>query len=423
MSNIKPAENENYAATVVTIKAINQLDNCDNVVGTPLFGFQAIVGKDTKIGDIGIVLPAECRVSEEYASANCLYRHKELNQDPTKTGYLEDNRRVKAMKFRGHRSDCLFMPLESLAWTGFNIAELSEGDTFDTLADKEICRKYTVKRNGNSRTQQPKEKKFERVDKKFFPEHISTENWWRNEYLIADDQEIIVTQKCHGTSTRASRTIVARQLNWKEKFAKRLGIQVQETEYDNVYGSRKVVKDANAKGQQHFYDSDIWSLYGHQLDGLIPEGFMVFGELIGWTPEGVPIQKNYTYRIPQGTAELYVYRVAQVNPQGRVTDLTWDQLKEFCGELGLKYVPEMWRGQKKDFNVDDFIDKRFVAEGFTQCIQLEDNPDLVDEGVCIRVDGLTPFILKAKSSIFLAAESKWLDEEVVDIEAEQTEAE
>jgi hypothetical protein len=87
------------------------LEDCDNVVGTPIFGFQAIVGKDSKPGDLGIVFPAESQLSEEYCRVNNLFRHGDLNDDESAKGYLEDNRRVKAMKFRGHRSDCLFMPL------------------------------------------------------------------------------------------------------------------------------------------------------------------------------------------------------------------------------------------------------------------------------------------------------------------------
>lgn len=37
------------------------------------------------------------------------------------------------------------------------------------------------------------------------------------------------------------------------------------------------------------------------------------------------------------------------------------------------------------------------------------------------MDGLIPTILKAKSPVFLRAESAWLDEEVVDIEAQESE--
>lgn len=47
MKLAKP-ENENYAATVVSIHAITPLEGSDNIVGTPLLGFQAIVGKNTQ---------------------------------------------------------------------------------------------------------------------------------------------------------------------------------------------------------------------------------------------------------------------------------------------------------------------------------------------------------------------------------------
>jgi uncharacterized 2Fe-2S/4Fe-4S cluster protein (DUF4445 family) len=102
--------NANYAAVVVQINVINELKadgsskkDCDNVVGTSLLGYQAIVSKDTKVGDIGIVFPPETQLSEMYVHSNNLYRKSEWNADPLQTGYLEDNCRVKALKFRGQR--------------------------------------------------------------------------------------------------------------------------------------------------------------------------------------------------------------------------------------------------------------------------------------------------------------------------------
>ena len=110
-----PPANPNYAATVIRVKNLVPLANCDNVVGLPLMGMQAIVGKDTKVDDLGILFPTEVQLSEEYLRFNNLYRHTELNADPNaKAGYFEYNGRVKSMKFRGHRSDAFFMPLESL---------------------------------------------------------------------------------------------------------------------------------------------------------------------------------------------------------------------------------------------------------------------------------------------------------------------
>lgn len=412
-------ENKNYAATVVAIKSVTELANCDNVVGTPLFGFQAIVGKDTEIGTLGIVFPAETQLSEEYAYENNLHRHGDRNKDESAKGYLEDNRRVKAMKFRGHRSDCLFMPLTSLNYVKkLDLSELKEGDTFDVLFDHKICEKYLVKRPSAMNRLEKNKLKFIRVDKMFMPEHYDSDNYFRNEHVITDKERVIITQKLHGTSIRIGHTIVKRELKAYEKFLKKLGVKIQETDFDYVFGSRKVIKDINNPNHNHFYDTDIWTEEGKKLEGLVPENFILYGELIGWTPEGGTIQKNYTYKVPEKTCDLYIYRVAFVNPRGLVTDLTWDQLREFCHDRQLKFVPELWRGRKNELKIEDFINKRFADEGYIGTVPLEDNKDLVDEGVCVRVDGLAPYILKAKSPVFLEHETKMLDEEAVDLEAE-----
>lgn len=164
---------------------------------------------------------------------------------------------------------------------------------------------------------------------------------------------------------------------------------------------------------------DLWNHYGRQLDGLIPDGFVVYGELIGWTPDRQPIQKGYTYGIPEGFANLYVYRVAQVNPQGLVTDLPWDQVKKFCRDRGLDHVPELWRGPHSEFDVDEWMDKRYDRIHI-DAVPLGDAK--VDEGVCIRVDTdeLLPFILKAKSPGFLRHESKILDQGEADLESAES---
>lgn len=420
---IDKPENENYSATVVRIEQLVELkankeqgqEKCDNVVGAPILGFQAIVSKETREGELGILFTAETQLSEDFVSNNNLYRHSEKNKDPEKKGYLEDNRRVKAMRFRGHRSDALFMPLESLEYTGVDVSELNVGDTFDTLNNKEICKKYTVKRESRSAVEKNKNKVFKRVDEKFLPEHYDTENYWRNCHNIKGTQNIIVTQKLHGTSIRIANTIARRKLKLKERLAKKAGVQVSEVEFAHVYGSRKVIKDINNPNQNHYYEVDIYSSEGIKLDAKIPENFIVYGELIGWVPEKGPIQKNYTYRIPEGTCELYVYRVAVVTHQGLLVDLSWEQVKEFCKDRDIKVVPELWKGQHRSFKVDNFMDKNYFKEGYKNAVPLDSNSPC-DEGVCIRVDGLAPYILKAKSPKFLQHETKMLDEEAPDME-------
>lgn len=412
-------KNSNYTGAIVSVKAINSLKGRDRIVGIPIYGSQAIVQNGWGIGDLGVYFPAEVQFSDEYAHVNNLYRDNTKNADTTAVGYLEDNRRLKAIKLGGHRSDAMFMPLASLEYTGINIGQLTEGDIFDTVNGHEIVRKYEVRPLAEPRgtTQQRKAtKKFKRVDAKFLPEHIDTDNYWRNQHRIQDDAEIIVTQKLHGSSVRIGNTLVRNKPTWLERVAKKFGVRIAETSYDNVYGSRKVVKDVNNPDQNHYYKSDIWTTYGKKLDGLVPQGFVVYGELIGWTPERSPIQKGYTYDAPDGDAALYVYRVAHVNPQGLITDLSWDQVKHFCTNNGLNHVPELWRGKHADFDVDAWMDENYSTLGYRNAVPLP--AKTFDEGVCIRVDGeLLPFLLKAKSPAFLRHESKILDEGQVDLES------
>jgi hypothetical protein len=415
---IDKPENENYSATVIRVKSINKLDNCDNVVGVPLLGFQAIVSKDTKVGDIGIVFTAETQLSEEFTKENNLYRHSERNKNPESSGYIEDNRRVKAMKFRGHRSDALFMPLESLEFTGINLDDLNEGDVFDKLNGHEVCKKYLVRQKSSSRVERNKDKVFKRVEEKFLPMHYDSENYFRNAHVIKGDKTVIVTQKVHGTSVRVGNTLVLRKLNAINRLAKFLGVQVAEKEFDHVYGSRKVIKDVNNPNQNHFYETDIWTEAGKKLDDSVPENFILYGELVGWTPEGAPIQKNYTYRVPAGTNDLYVYRVAIVTNQGMLVDLSWEQVKEFCRDRGLKHVPELWVGKHRYLKIEDYLDKNFFKEGFKSAVPLDDESPC-DEGVCVRVDGMAPYILKAKSPRFFEHETAMLDQDIVDLESSQ----
>ncbi|AEL21834.1 RNA ligase [Mycobacterium phage Quink] len=433
-------KNKNYAAQVVRVPATLELKGLDNLVGVPVLGCQALTQRAAKEGDLRIAFTVETQLSVDYAHYNNLFRDAERNEDPNETGYLENHRRIKAMKLRGHKSSALLMPLESVAWTGVDPSELQEGDTFDTLNGHEICRKYElpVKHTHGAKASKV-QRAFKRVDSKVFPEHLDTDNFFRSAHLLEAGREVVVTQKLHGTSIRVGNVPVLRQKKWLERFINRW-VKTPDYEFDVVYGSRKVIKDVNNPNQNHYYQSDIWTEYGKKIAALIPEGFIVYGELIGWTPDGQPIQKGYTYDVPRGEAHLYVYRVAHINSQGHLSDLSWNGVKQFCQVRGLKWTPEMDRvsfggadpeypsieeltqyiTQAMDMRYADHYDKTVagtaVAALIDRPISLSDKKS-VDEGVCLRQDGLVPTILKAKSPKFFEYETKLLDSGEVDTES------
>lgn len=421
-------QNGNYVATVVQIKNTFPLEKLDNLVGASIFGYDVLIGKDTE--KLGVFFQAETQLSDEFCYNNNLYRHGNLNKIPDAKGYFEDNRRIRAIKFLGNKSSGFFIPLASLEYTGIDISQLREGDEFDILNGKEICRKYMVA-SKTQKEQKTVDRGFIRADKRFMPEHIDTENFFKNYERVEPMTRVIVTQKIHGTSIRIGNTMVNRKPNFVERIAAFFGAKIAKTEYAYLYGSRKVIKDANNPNQNHYYDTDIWTSEGKKLDGILPENYLLYGELIGWTPDGKEIQRNYSYNVPIGECQLYVYRIAIVNERGLTTDLSWQQVKEFCSKNGLKYTPELMETTAFELWEDDFamlktlLDVRFFDgfDGMKNALWLGENKELVDEGVCIRVEGLTPMIFKAKSPKFLEHETKLLDSGEEDLESSQSQPE
>lgn len=423
--------NENYSATVVVVN--NLIDEGLNTLMVfPIFGLQALVPKNTKIGDKVLLFPSEVQLSDNYCKYNNLYRKSELNNDVEKKGYIEDNRRVKAIKLGGQYSTALVMPITSLNY--LNINDLKEGDKFNNIDGNEICRKYEIiikdkKERGNNI--RGINKKFKRVDSKFFPEHLDTENYLRNQDKIKDNEYIYVSQKLHGSSGRFGNILINKELSWFEKILKKFGVNIPVKEYGYVAGSRRTVKDVLNKNQNHYYSSDIWNNMLDRYKTQIPKNIIIYGEIVGYTPENRMIQKGYIYGQDYKTSELYVYRVVFMNEDGIGIDLSFPQMKEWCDKNGFKHVPELWRGEhilfKNSLNIFtevNFADevRKFIKKGNKGHYWI-DNPldngnKYPEEGVCIRVDGITPYILKMKNQSFLLQETKQLDSGEIDLESE-----
>lgn len=418
-------ENKDYAAIIVRLPTPVDLEGLDNLVGLQVLGSQALVDRETDYGELAVVFTAGTQLSEQFAYENNLYRHSDRNVDHSKSGYLEDNRHIRALKLRGNISNALILKLDSLSYIKkLDLSQFNEGDTFDRIGDDEICKKFIHKKTYKERQLEKNKKIWTRVDEKFLPQHYDTDQYFKNPHVIPEEKEVTVTQKLHGSSIRIANTIVKRKLGNRDKFAAKLGVAVQGTEYDYVYGSRRVIKDKNNPSHVHFYDSDIWSIEGEKLIGLIPQGYLVYGELIGWTQEGAALQKGYTYDVPQGEAHLYVYRVATINPEGVIADLTYDQIVEFCRDRGLKVVPLLWCGKHKDFDPYDWVDgpghpeiHKYKEDGYPQAVPLSKD-SVADEGVVIRAEGIAPYTLKAKSAAFFESENKNVEDGVLDMEEE-----
>jgi hypothetical protein len=426
-------KNPNYAATIVALKDFVDLPNCDNVKGALIFGNHIIVSKECYAGQLGVFFPVECALSAEFLSNNNQYRKPEYgNVDPTEKGFFEQHGRVKAMKFRGYKSEGFWIPIHSLNYlpaTSFNA-----GDVFDMVGDHEICRKYVPRgQGGKLSTNQVRQAKLEdSIVEGQFRLHFDTENLRRNAHKISPNDWISVSDKWHGTSVVIGKVLVKRSLRWHERWLRKFGVQITDNLYGLTYSSRRVIKAVNGtvKNSQHFYTEDIWGVVAKEVEDKIPNGFTLYGEIVGFTPDGSPIQGGYHYGCRPNQHRFLVYRVTLTTPDGLVVELSWQQMIEFCVKYGLENVPEFYVGRAKDL-FPQLDETSHWNEAFLTQLEQTYVRDLTcphnwnevpAEGVVVRIDRLNECeSFKLKNFRFLEAESKALDKGEVDTETAQSE--
>jgi hypothetical protein len=436
-------KNKNYCATVVALSSFVDLAGCDNVKAALIFGNSVIVSKSTPPGAIGLFFPVETQLTRDFLANNNLFRKPEWgNIDPEKKGFFEEHGRVKAVKFRGHKSEGFWIPLESLAYLDVPLSEFKTGAEFDVIGDRVICRKYVPhprSRVGSGPKAARMPKMEDRIVEGQFRFHPDTENLRRNIHKITPDMWISISDKWHGTSAVFANVLVKRELNWLERLAKRFGIRVQEQEYGFTWSSRRVLKGVNGESKPtavHFYGEDIWGVVAKEIQDRVPKGYTVYGEIVGYTSDGAAIQKGYHYGCQPGTHRLLVYRVTVTNPDGRVIKLSWQQMKEFCAKYGLEMVKELWFGRAGDFHSDELAAPLHYGTPIWQNAFLKatedtyvrdqmcphNNGEVPAEGIVLKVDCLDEDVaFKLKSFAFLARESKELDSGQVDIETAESE--
>jgi len=425
-------KNPNYAAIVVEVKQVLPLEGCDNVQAAVIMGNQVIVSKEVSVGDKGIYFPLETQLSAKYLSANNLYRKPELNGDPKEKGYFEENGRIRCVKFRGHKSEGLLMPMRSLSTLGIGSdldVDLKEGDEFDELLGVEICSKYVVKVNpvrSGGGLGKPKVKKAQSklIDGQF-NFHQDTSMLYKNLHKIKPMDVISISYKMHGTSGISAKVLCKKKLTLVERLAKFFGLNVVETEYDEIYSSRKVIKNEELNpNPQHFYKEDIWKSAHDRIKHTLINGMTLYYEIVGYTPGGSPIQGKFDYGYTPGTFGVYVYRITMTSVDGKVFEFSMSQILQWCTKMGLNHVPVLYMGKAMEF-VPDFTYDSFHEKFLSDIKSSYNEKDCImctnvvpEEGCVIRVEGLEFEAYKQKSNRFYELETKLLDKGETNMEDE-----
>lgn len=448
-------KSRNYACTVVKLPPKQKVDGLDNLVKVTIFGNDILTQKNTDENKLYLFFPAESRLSASYLSLNNEYRHPELNLNREKKGFFEDSSRVKAIKFKGVISTGYIAPVDSLyGWCeGFD--KLKEGDEFTHIDGKALCEKYVIKHvhsEGNGEGESKHNKKLKRFDKLVpnqFRFHDNTAQLAKNLHLFKPEDIICITDKFHGTSAVFANVLINKELDWKHRIAKFLGIKVVDKVYDQLYASRTVIKNQyiNKEATLGYYNEDIWKVVQNEIKDKIEQGVTIYGEIVGYLPSGKMIQKEYDYgcRIfyrddymaahdmdtQPAEHKFVVYRITYTKPDGNVIEYTWSQIKEYCKKWSLEHVKELYFGnaigkelflRSANDNIDQWreslflrLSQEFLEKDCTHCIN-----KVPAEGIVIRIDGKDTYsAFKLKSKRFLEKETKELDKGEINIEDEQ----
>ena len=373
-----------YCGYIVKIQNLRPHTNADRLQIATVFGNDVVVGLDTQIGQLMVYFPTDGQLGEEFCKVNDLVRRKDENGNPA-GGYLDpDKRNIKAVKLRGEKSDGLLCPITSLA-EFTTISDLKEGDTITTLNGVEICKKYIPRRrSGGAYTGQGYKKAKANFAPTFY-EHVDTAQLAYNLGQFKSGDIVELTLKMHGTSGRTGYLPIIKQAKrtiW-DKIRRRPGKTY--TEYGYVTGTRRVVLDSKHDGG--FYDDNSFRhAMAAKFEGKLHKGEVVYYEIVGFVNANTPIMasvknskikdKEFTKQYGEETVfsygcdpngdfeqlhgftldeydvmhedssdvlpprcEVYVYRMTMVNEDGDVVEMSPDQMRIRCEQMGVKYVP------------------------------------------------------------------------------------
>lgn len=422
-----------YKAIVASIASTREIEGADNIQIGVCSGYEVIIGKGYVAGDQGIFFEAGGQLSEEFVKQHDLVTRRDEKGNKIGGGSFAKNRRIKAMRLRGVRSEGFWMPVSAVNYCGR--VKLTEGQEFDSINGHFICDRYvTVAQEGWSRT-----RKVSRGETDMFRKQLDMNQLRRGASEIVDRSIVYITEKLHGTSFRYGR--VLRSSNNIGRFFLRLVGQ----EWVYMHGSKNIILDKSTKGS--WYGSE--SFRREAMEGVdLRKGEVLYGEIVGWyrNKQNQPAlimgaqstsklqeltkvygpEMVYDYGLREGQCKPYIYRIVIHDQEDNAIELSWFQVQKRCEELGLEPVPVLMtmvlnheEGNAQIERLESYVDTLVNgSDGLGVPSTL--TPSHIMEGVVLRCEsaGRTLF-LKHKSWVFgvmegyLRDDARFVDREEV----------
>lgn len=414
---------------VCRVDKIENLTNADKMQMATIKGWQCLISKDRHYeGELVIFVPPDAMIPDNLVEA-------------LKLGYLKGTNRVRTVKLRGYISQGLVLKFtdfvdadlinacqprptmveihhklsggigfpfelregddvaEALGITKYEPAPVHVGvkkDTFFVLWNKFITKEITLRRF--------LAKTFALVRDYFKPKkkvnpnfdmYTDLDNIKHYPDVFEDGEEVVITEKIHGTNFRAG------TLTLNETVIGRIKQYFTKATHEFCYGSHRVQKSAfSGKG---FYGEDVYGQIAkrYNLKDVIPADYIIYGEIYG-------------QKIQELTYGLEGIDVVFFDLKYKGEYLSWKEFYNFCAERNLPVVPTLWGG-------------RFTKDVLKMCTEGKTtlpNTDHIREGCVVKpiIEGYNNRcgrkILKSISAEYLLTKKQENPEEIVDDNAE-----
>ena len=283
-----------------------------------------------------------------------------------------------------------------------------------------------------------------------FQEHADTEQLAYNLSAFHAGDLVEVTLKMHGTPQRTGYLLVLQGYKYRNRMEKRLyesrktlnviRSKIKRTpiyDWGYVTGTRRVVLDTFDEGG-YYGNNAFREKHAKVFEGKLHKGETVYYEVVGFTDDGTPIMnpgnnsklndKEFTKQYGKTTtfsygcapdgkehpkSNLFVYRMTMTNEDGDVVEYPPDFMRYRCEQIGVKYVPLMYRGLIPEEEIFTGTSCELTNAGEwikTKAEQYYDGPDPVGhthvrEGVVCRIVNRPKFAAyKHKNFAFKALE-------------------
>lgn len=285
--------------TVEKITDVQPHPNADRLDVVKILGTQCVVGRGAhKVGDKVFYFPPDMLIPEQRArdlGVKKYLKHVRWNGEKVQS-------RIAACRIRDEPSYGFVIPLTCYYSVGTDVTDRFDAEKYEPPPLKVTLPGMKNVRNGG-------------LEEGEFHRYTSIQHFWKYHNVFDDDEEVVVTEKIHGTNSR-------------------VGVLFEDGEWVYAAGSHKR-RWKDIPGADRYWnpirDAGMLMMLADLCDDSLGD-VIVFGEVYGSSIQ------DMDYGI-EGEAG---YRVFDISVDG--TYLNWSSMKSCCLHNGVQTVPLLYQG-------------------------------------------------------------------------------